>query len=294
ALGLPQTLSARLANLAARPNVQSTLILSRQDGSIIQTTGLLAAQQQQEQEQRQAEADAQRKEAEQAATREKDEQLLGDAEGNHTTLPAGSRPSTSGSASSRHSHIPVPTTSIPAHPPSSSLQHASEPPANAAEPTPAASGARPPVAQTPYKPTYLESVAAHIFAFIASASSLSDALSHTTEQDPVTTTRTGDTTGASTTTRLATLDDAARTASDQQQAAGTAEGALANEGKAAVAIEDDVKMLRLRAQDREIIIIPDRKYLLCVVQDLTAGQTATTPTAGVAPASIPATLHRPN
>ncbi|KAI5300977.1 hypothetical protein KEM56_002063, partial [Ascosphaera pollenicola] len=43
--------------------------------------------------------------------------------------------------------------------------------------------------------------------------------------------------------------------------------------------ESDVKLLRLRGKVHEIIIIPDRKYLLCVVQDLTFGQTGHTSTA---------------
>ncbi|KAJ5437774.1 uncharacterized protein N7458_008772 [Penicillium daleae] len=41
---VPQHVTALLSHLTSRPGVQSTLILSRKDGSIIQTTGQLAAQ----------------------------------------------------------------------------------------------------------------------------------------------------------------------------------------------------------------------------------------------------------
>jgi hypothetical protein len=34
--------------------------------------------------------------------------------------------------------------------------------------------------------------------------------------------------------------------------------------------EDEVKLLRLRTRKHEIVIVPDRKYLLCVVHDTTA------------------------
>lgn len=35
--------------------------------------------------------------------------------------------------------------------------------------------------------------------------------------------------------------------------------------------DDEVKLLRLRTKKHEIVVVPDRKYLLCVVQDATAG-----------------------
>ncbi|THC99097.1 hypothetical protein EYZ11_001418 [Aspergillus tanneri] len=40
---IPQHVTALLSHLTARPGVQSTFILSRKDGSIIQSTGLLAS-----------------------------------------------------------------------------------------------------------------------------------------------------------------------------------------------------------------------------------------------------------
>lgn len=42
--------------------------------------------------------------------------------------------------------------------------------------------------------------------------------------------------------------------------------------------DDEVKLLRLRTKKHEIVVVPDRKYLLCVVQDVTpnaAGGAAT-------------------
>lgn len=33
--------------------------------------------------------------------------------------------------------------------------------------------------------------------------------------------------------------------------------------------DDEVKLLRLRTKKHEVVIVPDRRYLLCVVQDAT-------------------------
>lgn len=38
--------------------------------------------------------------------------------------------------------------------------------------------------------------------------------------------------------------------------------------------DDEVKLLRLRTKKNEIVIVPNRKYLLCVVHDVTSNSTA--------------------
>ena len=35
--------------------------------------------------------------------------------------------------------------------------------------------------------------------------------------------------------------------------------------------EDDVQLLRMRTKNYEIVIFPDRKFLCCVIQDITKG-----------------------
>jgi hypothetical protein len=64
-------------------------------------------------------------------------------------------------------------------------------------------------------------------------------------------------------------------AGDAQGSNGEANGVSAGsredaEGEASEKEDDDeVKLLRLRTKKHEIVVVPDRKYLLCVVHDAT-------------------------
>jgi hypothetical protein len=164
--------------------VQSTLILSRKDGSIIQSTG----------------------------------QLAQSAEENTT---------------SRTSHIPS-TDSTPL----SATQPSDSSPAS-------------PALTQPYQPSQAETLAAHIFAFVFSASALGVSLSR---PGPATQ-RPGD----------SHLD----VNYDYGNEAGTAredrdDGFDREE-------DGEVKLLRMRTKKHEIVVVPDRKYLLCVVHDASPG-----------------------
>ncbi|KAI5303305.1 rRNA processing protein [Ascosphaera pollenicola] len=224
-IGVPQTLSARLANLASRPNIHSTLILSRKDGSIIQATGILAKEEQQSTArdapptpQAEPQTQAQASESETAPTSDME------LEGAQDLAPQ--------EENEDDDKTPQP-------------EEAQQPP-------------------KAYEPTHAEAVAAHIFAFISTASALSDVLS-----DPKAAKKKSQNTSA------ASKEAAADSNPDHLGAATESTEDQANERDE----ESDVKLLRLRGKVHEIIIIPDRKYLLCVVQDLTLGQTGHTSTA---------------
>ncbi|EEH45967.1 uncharacterized protein PADG_02117 [Paracoccidioides brasiliensis Pb18] len=217
---LPRHLSAYLSSLTSRPDVQSTLILSRKDGSIIQTTGLLATR---------------------------------------PTLP---------------STTPVPA-SIPNPAPATSptpKQKMTDPGNIAAvdsEDTPRQAQRQLEQQQqqlhqqtpaAPYKPSQAETLAAHIFFFVSSASALSTSLSKPPSSN----------------------DDSGNNNEMNYGGSGkmgTARGVNGNghvrnesgesEGHGQEREEDDeLKLLRLRTKVHEILIIPDRKFLLCVVHDL--------------------------
>ncbi|CAI7649590.1 unnamed protein product [Penicillium glandicola] len=184
---VPQHVTALLSHLTSRPGVQSTLILSHKDGSIIQSTGQLAQ-------------------------------------------------TTEENGSSRTAHTPPSTT---------------EPnPLSAAQPTDP-SPALPAVSQ-PYQPSQAETLAAHIFAFVSSAEALGVSLSR-----PALT---------------------VRRPSDGHWDVDYDYG---NEGTAREEDRDgddvdrdedgEVKLLRMRTRKHEIVVVPDRKYLLCVVHDASPG-----------------------
>ncbi|KAL1992859.1 hypothetical protein VTN49DRAFT_3615 [Thermomyces lanuginosus] len=201
AQAIPQHVSNLLSHLISRPGVQSTLILSRKDGSIIQVTGKLASSSPQ------------------------------------------SRTNNIASSSRRES-VPSQsdTTSAVA---SSSSQDGNT--------TPAAAGAATP-ASTPYKPTYAEVLAAQIHAFVSNAATLSSTLAHPS----------GGEDGYNGHPANGLDEDKADVNGGTDDADG--EGREKED-------DDEVKLLRLRTKKNEIVIVPSRKYLLCVVHDVTSNST---------------------
>ncbi|KAN0073564.1 hypothetical protein V8E54_008784 [Elaphomyces granulatus] len=197
---VPQHVFTLLSHLSSRPGVQSTLILSRKDGSIIQSTGLLAPSQTQPQPRRNA-------------------------------VPSGEM-----------------SVSSPSEPASSS---------NDAPNLPDLSS----INQQPYKPSQAEALAAHIHAFVLSASALGVSLSH----PPSTTSfaedgyrdRLSNVNGVEEGVGNGTVDEDVEEAENRDKEEG-----------------DEVKLLRLRTKKHEIVVVPDRRYLLCVVHD-TSGMLST-------------------
>lgn len=99
----------------------------------------------------------------------------------------------------------------------------------------------------PYKPTHAEALAAHIFAFVSSASDLSMSLSHPPDDN--------DSKPSSNGLNLEALTNGITSPREE-----------ADEGQEKEE-DDEVKLLRLRTKKHEIVVVPDRKYLLCVVHD---------------------------
>jgi len=191
---VPQHIFALLSHLSSRPGVQSTLILSRKDGSIIQSTGLLAQ--------------------------------------THS-----SQPSRNAVASAE---IPMPSPSEPA---SSSNPH------DAPSLPDLVSFAN----QQPYRPSQAEALAAHIHSFVLNASALSVSLSHppsTTIAEDGYHGRSSNVNGEDGVGKGAVDEDVEKEAEIRDKEEG-----------------DEVKLLRLRTKKHEIVVVPDRKYLLCVVHD---------------------------
>ncbi|KAL2007511.1 hypothetical protein VTN00DRAFT_8949 [Thermoascus crustaceus] len=195
-LHVPQHVSALLSHLTSRPGVQSTLILSRKDGSIIQCTGLLASSQNQSNNTRGTPATA------------------------------------------------VDTSSVP-----TTTSSDSPSPANPTSPTPAN--------QAPYKPTQAEAMAAQIHAFVSAASTLGVSLSH-----PASSTSTENGTGS----RSIGVNGAEESISNGGTREEDAEAETHGKEE-----EDEIKLLRLRTKKHEVVIVPDKKYLLCVIHDALAG-----------------------
>lgn len=98
-----------------------------------------------------------------------------------------------------------------------------------------------------YKPTHAEALAAHIFAFVSSASDLSMSLSHPPDDN--------DSKPSSNGLNLEALKNGITSPREEGD-----EGQEKEE-------DDEVKLLRLRTKKHEIVVVPDRKYLLCVVHD---------------------------
>jgi hypothetical protein len=191
-----------LSHLTSRPGVQSTLILSRKDGSIIQSTGLLAA----------------------------NAGSTGNGNGNanaNANLPA-SR-TNSGSISTTEN----PASGVAAATAGSPETIAQDNSNNATT-----------LAKSPYKPTQAEALAAHIHAFTTSASGVTLALSGSTS--------------------AAQIGHESRPSVNN----GVADSTADDQDKDNERDEDDeIKLLRLRTKKHEIVVVPDRKYLLCVVHD---------------------------
>lgn len=205
---IPQNVTALLSHLSSRPGVQSTLILSRRDGSIIQCTGQLASS---------------------------------------------SSPNRKNSATPPSSATEIPPTPSTADNATSANQSETASPITT-NPTPSNS--------QPYKPSQAEALAAHIHAFVSSASSLSDSLCHpvTDNSKPENPQSPNNVSGGSNGTR----DDGSPSYTGD---AGDKDGPERED-------ESEVKLLRLRTKRHEIVVVPDRKYLLCVVHDITAASTA--------------------
>ncbi|PLB49164.1 hypothetical protein P170DRAFT_436790 [Aspergillus steynii IBT 23096] len=224
---IPQHVTALLSHLTSRPGVQSTFILSRKDGSIIQSTGLIASK------------------------------------------PA-PNVSTPNGAPAAEELDPAPSVASPT---STSTSSATPAGAGAADSSSPSSTPTSPVAQkqsqqqtqqqqqtptTPYQPSQAEALAAHVFAFVASATDLSLSLSRPPGAEV-----------SSAGSRAVEAGDV-NGAQEGGYLSGTGAGARedAEGGEGFERDEDDeVKLLRMRTKKHEIVVVPDRKYLLCVVHD---------------------------
>ncbi|KAJ5484733.1 hypothetical protein N7539_004721 [Penicillium diatomitis] len=195
---VPQHVTALLSHLTSRPGVQSTMILARKDGSIIQCTGELAA--------------------------------------SHTVARSASP-------------VPLVIEAV-----------TTKDPSEVSPTSPTTSTAAPAPAPAPYQPSQAETLAAHIFNFVASASALGLTLAH-----PVTT-RTGN-------ERLANGLNGGNNDYGGHAAGGGSSAPREEDldtGREREE-EDEIKLLRMRTRKHEIVVVPDRKYLLCVVHDATHG-----------------------
>ncbi|KAL4947176.1 hypothetical protein BDW69DRAFT_122628 [Aspergillus filifer] len=235
---IPQHVSALLSHLTSRPGVQSTLILSRKDGSIIQTTGLLAPS---------------------TPRRTRSE----------TSSPAPVAPAPPVPEEAGADAVPTTTDATSTSPNSTETTTQTEIPITAAASIPLPTSPQPQQPSKPYQPTQAESLAAHIFAYVSSASSLSFALSHPLGD--------GDSTPSSNTNGI-----------HKPPTPGTGNGPTGGTGADGEGDgfegqdEDEVKLLRLRTKKHEIVVVPDRKYLLCVVQDGTGAAAGAPGGAGLA------------
>ncbi|KAK2765113.1 hypothetical protein FQN54_008812 [Arachnomyces sp. PD_36] len=202
---IPQNVTALLSHLCSRPGVQSTLILSRKDGSIIQCTGLLAS----------------------GSSPNRNNSVT--SPGSTTTEIPPTSPSADTGASAALNEVTSPTTTNPT---------TSNPP--------------------PYKPSQAEALAAHIHAFVSSASSLSDSLCHPVTSNSKTENRHSPN----------NLPRGSNAMEDTGSPTYTTEEGN-NEGPERED-ESEVKLLRLRTKRHEIVVVPDRRFLLCVVHDIAA------------------------
>ena len=112
----------------------------------------------------------------------------------------------------------------------------------------------PPIPSTPsiYQPSQAEALAAHIFTFLSSASALGLSLSRPTakqnDDSQITNGFEGGYDSYGNGTSASREEDRDDDSSDREE-------------------EDAVKLLRMRTRKHEIVVVPDRKYLLCVVHD---------------------------
>lgn len=227
---VPQHVTALLSHLTSRPGVQSTFILSRRDGSIIQSTGLLAASLARNQSPSQSQSQS-------------------PGQGPRQAEAGSTQP---GTGSEAQQGTPEAEGASSASTPTGAAHEEDQ--EGRQEPT---QGPERGQQKTPYQPTHAEALAAHIFAFVSSASDLSLSLSH----PPETVANNGPSQGAE-----LNGNDAA-----ESLASANANGVSSprdDEGDGHENQEDDeVKLLRLRTRKHEIVVVPDRKYLLCVVHD---------------------------
>jgi hypothetical protein len=105
----------------------------------------------------------------------------------------------------------------------------------------------------PYQPSQAETLAAHIFAFVSSAEALGISLSRPTP----------------------TVQRSSDSHWDVNYDYGNEAGAAREEDRDGDGVDRDedgeVKLLRMRTKKHEIVVVPDRKYLLCVVHDASPG-----------------------
>lgn len=133
--------------------------------------------------------------------------------------------------------------------PSSTPQQSDESPSSPAAPVANASSSLSPA----YQPSQAEALAAHIFAFVSSASALGISLSRPASQQN----------GGAHESRPAAWD-----AGHENYANGTSTPREEDRDADTVdAEEDEIKLLRMRTRKHEIVIVPDKKYLLCIVHD---------------------------
>ncbi|GMF76217.1 unnamed protein product [Aspergillus oryzae] len=115
----------------------------------------------------------------------------------------------------------------------------------AESPTPSTpSSATTPNRQTSYQPSQAEALAARIFAFVSSASDLSLSLSRPLDKN---------------------AHGSKTDSNGLQEGLGNGTSRDDGDGEASEREDDDeVKLLRLRTKKHEIVVVPDKKYLLCV------------------------------
>lgn len=115
--------------------------------------------------------------------------------------------------------------------------------------------------QQSYKPSQAETLAAHIFAFMTSASGLALSLSGSS---------------GSTGTDDVGYDSRSKGINGTLDNGTTPDDNTTTTDRTHEREEDDeIKLLRLRTKKNEIVVVPDRKYLLCVVHDASgAGATS--------------------
>ncbi|RJE24504.1 hypothetical protein PHISCL_03142 [Aspergillus sclerotialis] len=209
---VPHHVNALLSHLTSRPGVQSTFILSRKDGSIIQSTGLFAS-----------------------------------------SPPPSTSPSVSGEPTDPNpSHIPesqskgVGTDSSDPSPTNVPL-----PESGASTPQPLSQGQS---KKSTYQPSQAEALAARIFSFVTSATDLSASFAN----PPVTGKESGNVNG--------NANGSTPTLNGVREGEGTREEGD-GEGSEKEDDADDVKLLRFRSKKHEVVVVPDRKYILCVVHD---------------------------
>ncbi|KAL4794909.1 hypothetical protein BDV19DRAFT_180958 [Aspergillus venezuelensis] len=239
---IPQHVSALLSHLTSRPGVQSTLILSRKDGSIIQTTGALAP----------------------STPRRTRSEISSPA----PVAPAPPVPEAVPEEAGADA-VPTTTDATPTSPNSTETTSQTQIPTSTAASIPLPTSPQPQQPSNPYQPTQAESLAAHIFTYVSSASSLSFALSHPLGD--------GESTPSSNTNGI-----------HGPPTPGIGNGPTSGTGADGEGDdfegqdEDEVKLLRLRTKKHEIVVVPDRKYLLCVVQDGTGAAAGAPGGAGLA------------